>query len=285
MYLISSLLLGIPANFIIVRIGIRKACITSCVMILIGSVVRVALNKHFIVAPIGQLVAGLGAPLTINSIYIFCEQSFDPTQVGLVTALLSLMMPAGVSIGAILTLLFVHDIDLPAGYTDAEVSNYKNKIELILLVEATISLVVLVLTVAFIRHDKNRFLSGLPTRRSIRVDPFTKRTQNRSSTSSKDSSKSGIKPLDNSAANLSSGSAFVTLAQVEKMMELEEDELQVGSTIPVLKQYQRLLRDPCYIYLAISGSVLYGIATSFLAMLNYFMQFDGPEYKVVPHNN
>lgn len=282
MYLIASLLIGIPSNFIIVRIGIRKACILCCVLMCLGSITRVAINSHFIVAPIGQLIAGLGGPLAINSIYIFCEQSFESSQVGLVTALLSLMMPTGVSAGAILTLLFVHDIDLPVGYTNHEVENYKRNIELILMVEVGIVLIVLLFTVVLIRHDRNRFLTGLPTRRSIRIDPLTKKAAAaRSSTSSKDSSKNGItKPLDNSYGNLSSGSAFATLAQVEKMIELEEDELQVGSTIPVMKQYQVLLRDPCYLCLAVSSSVLYGIAISFLAMLNYFMQFDGPEYKV-----
>jgi MFS family permease len=280
-YLIASLVLGIPSNIIIVRIGIRRACILSSVLILIGAIVRVAINSHFIVAPIGQLISGLGAPLAINSIYVFCEQSFEPSQVGLVTAVLSLMMPTGVSIGTILTLLSVHATDLPPDYTDIDIQKFKQNIEMILLMETGICMLVLIFTIAFIRQDNNRFLSGFAARRTTRLDPLTRKLAARKSISSKDSNKSSVsRTLDSSLANLSSGSGFATLAQVEKMMELEEDELQVGSNIGVMKQYQVLLRDPCYLCLAVSGSVLYGVASAFLALLNYFMQFDGPQYKV-----
>ena len=76
-FLIATLVLGIPSNYIIVKIGIRRACILSAILFVLGCITKLAVifNPKLLIC--GQILIGFGYPLSQNGIYKYSRQSFQ----------------------------------------------------------------------------------------------------------------------------------------------------------------------------------------------------------------
>ena len=185
-FLIATLVLGIPSNYIIVKIGIRRSCIYSSGLIAIGSILPIFINQSFIFVVLGQFVAGCGTPLAINAIYLYCSQSFGRRNVGLMSSFLIFMFPIGVSVAIFTAPLFMEKLP------DDEQDDYEDnptkvrEILICLLVHAVLSILSFVLLVIFMKSDKNRFrTSRKPSEVSISLHSLGGDDLNKTNSSSK----------------------------------------------------------------------------------------------------
>ena len=73
----ACLFTGIPANVLIIKFGLRKTKILANLVFVLGSALKLLVNRNIYYVHAGQLLAGLGAPFVQNSIAIFSEEWFE----------------------------------------------------------------------------------------------------------------------------------------------------------------------------------------------------------------
>lgn len=81
LFLIATLVLGIPSNYIIARVGVRGGLIICVMLLTVGTCMRVMLNQSFYWMQVGQFIAGMGAPLAQNGIFFYCHNTFSKKDV------------------------------------------------------------------------------------------------------------------------------------------------------------------------------------------------------------
>ena len=69
-------MLGIPSNYIIVKIGIRQACLLSGALMVLGCLARLAVNANPVFLLVGQALVGVSYPLSQNGVFKYSRQSF-----------------------------------------------------------------------------------------------------------------------------------------------------------------------------------------------------------------
>lgn len=69
----ASLITGIPANVIIIKLGVRKTVNLANLLFLVGNVLKMGVNKNVYFVHVGQLIGGLGSPFVQNSVAMFSE--------------------------------------------------------------------------------------------------------------------------------------------------------------------------------------------------------------------
>ena len=80
-YLIATLVVGIPSNYIILKLGIRKSCFIASILFTVGAIFRCFFIKHPYFVYAGQFIAGMGAPLAQNGIYYYSKECFSNSKV------------------------------------------------------------------------------------------------------------------------------------------------------------------------------------------------------------
>jgi MFS family permease len=107
-YLIATLVLGIPSNYLISKLGIRRSCMIASLVLTAGAVVRCFFTRHSMFVYLGQFIVGMAAPLTQNGIYVYSKQTFSKQkvasaeQLSLVVALMVGCELFGLAMGSIL---------------------------------------------------------------------------------------------------------------------------------------------------------------------------------------
>jgi MFS family permease len=66
LYLIAAMLAGIPANYFIFKIGIRKSMIFTCGFFFAGNGLKLLTTLGVYFVHFGQFVSGLGVPFITN---------------------------------------------------------------------------------------------------------------------------------------------------------------------------------------------------------------------------
>ena len=59
---ISCIVFAIPSNLMLIYMGIRKSISIACILIIIGSIIRIGMNWWIWSLHIGQILIGLGLP-------------------------------------------------------------------------------------------------------------------------------------------------------------------------------------------------------------------------------
>jgi FLVCR family feline leukemia virus subgroup C receptor-related protein len=67
LYLLMHPVFTIPANITIDKYGIRKSIILGSVLQIIGSAMRILVNKSFLFVIFGYTIAGIGRPFIVNA--------------------------------------------------------------------------------------------------------------------------------------------------------------------------------------------------------------------------
>jgi len=67
---------GLPANFLILKFGMRKTQILALIFFSIGNFLKIFVNEYVYFVHIGQFVAGLGCPFVQNNIAFFANHWF-----------------------------------------------------------------------------------------------------------------------------------------------------------------------------------------------------------------
>jgi MFS family permease len=80
-YLIATLVLGIPSNYLISKLGMRNSSMIASLVFTAGAVVRCFFTRHSMFVYLGQFIVGMAAPLIQNSIYVYSKQSFTKQKV------------------------------------------------------------------------------------------------------------------------------------------------------------------------------------------------------------
>lgn len=73
----ASLFTGIPANVIIIKLGLRKTKILANLLFTLGNALKLLVNTNVYFVHAGQLIAGLGAPFIQNAIAMFAEEWYQ----------------------------------------------------------------------------------------------------------------------------------------------------------------------------------------------------------------
>lgn len=109
--LLATLVMGIPSNFIINRIGFRNACLLSGLIMTLGSALRLTVNFNLNGVYVGQALLGTAGPLVQNSIFFYAHHTFAKESAPVGLAVISLMNPIGTMIGFLLPYAFINTND------------------------------------------------------------------------------------------------------------------------------------------------------------------------------
>jgi MFS family permease len=103
----AGLMTGLSANFVISKIGMRKATILSAVLYTIGMSIKLLINTNWYLLHLGEIVAGLGGPFVQYGIANFADHWFEGKQRGIYISILSTMNPIGTMVGFVYPFIFV----------------------------------------------------------------------------------------------------------------------------------------------------------------------------------
>ena len=99
---ISCIVFAIPSNLMLIYMGIRKSISIACILIIIGSIIRIGMNWWIWSLHIGQILIGLGLPQVLNAQLAFTKTWFTPNVRGLYAGIIGLSNPIGVVFGYVL---------------------------------------------------------------------------------------------------------------------------------------------------------------------------------------
>lgn len=80
-YSFAGLFMGLPANMLIPKIGVRNSTLIATLLFLIGMFIRTLFNKNFLFIHLGQVIAGFGAPFVGNGIAGFANNWYTGSSV------------------------------------------------------------------------------------------------------------------------------------------------------------------------------------------------------------
>lgn len=145
-YLLASLVLGLPSNYIILKIGVHWSLTICSLLILAGTLVRLLANDYsFTWMFVGQFISGSAPPLVQNGIFFYCHKIFTKSQAPIMLALMSLMNPLGTMIGFLLPYIFVDN-------NETNPSTLKDQFFQYLLTESFLAGGVFVMVALFVRN-------------------------------------------------------------------------------------------------------------------------------------
>lgn len=145
-YLLASLVLGLPSNYIILKIGVHWSLTICSVLILAGTLVRLLANDYsFSWMFVGQFISGSAPPLVQNGIFFYCHKIFSKSQAPIMLALMSLMNPLGTMIGFVLPYIFVDN-------SETNPSTLKDQFFQYLVMESFVAGGVFVMVALFVRN-------------------------------------------------------------------------------------------------------------------------------------
>lgn len=81
LFSIGSLFTGIPANKLIVSLGIRNSANLGVILMFVGMLTKLAVPAHVYFIHLGQFIAGCGAPIFLNGITNFGHHWFKGSTV------------------------------------------------------------------------------------------------------------------------------------------------------------------------------------------------------------
>lgn len=101
MFSIGTLIMLFHSNYFIVKLGLRYALTLGLGLFCIGNIINLFIADQFYVVTLGQLIAGLGFPIIINSQANFCDNWFNAKTRPIILAVTSVMGPIGSIFGYI----------------------------------------------------------------------------------------------------------------------------------------------------------------------------------------
>jgi len=98
-----------PANYIILKLGLKKSLIISMAMVTVGGGIRMFVNQSFYFIEAGQFIIGLAIPIVMNSQLAFIQTWYTEKQRGIYISIFGISNPIGTCLGFVLPTLLVQE--------------------------------------------------------------------------------------------------------------------------------------------------------------------------------
>jgi len=139
-YLFALVIAGIPINFVIHRFSSKWLFCITLLTYTLGGVLRLLVDENIYFMHAGLFLSGLGAPVTFNCIYSFCNSNFTKKTALVLMSICNIFDPVGTMVGLLLPFLFIED-----GWTDQHVKKGLQRYQFMLLALFAIALIASVL--------------------------------------------------------------------------------------------------------------------------------------------
>ena len=255
-YLLASLVLGLPSNYIILKIGVHWSLTICSLLILSGTVVRLLANSYsFSWMFVGQFISGCAPPLVQNGIFFYCHKIFSKSQAPIMLALMSLMNPLGTMIGFVLPYIFVDNNQTDPGTLKDQFYQY-------LVMESFLAGGVMLLVALFVRNGGSSNHHHHPSKapqtgtQSLQQNPQSLLSEQSQLREYSMSDFRNLIPADQANTQINP----VAVAGTDNPTE---DDVAASTKVPVMTQYKILFQDSAYIVMMCGGSCIFGLLGAF----------------------
>lgn len=109
---IANIVAAFPANYMILKLGLKKSLLISMAMVTVGGGTRMFINQSFYFVQAGQFIIGLAIPIVMNSQLTFIQTWYTEAQRGIYISIFGISNPIGTCLGFVLPTLLIKE------YTD-----------------------------------------------------------------------------------------------------------------------------------------------------------------------